>query len=119
MIAVGDYYTQAQYYLAAHADKVYLNPIGGVSIDGYANYGMYLKRALEKLKVNMHIFRVGTFKSAVEPYIREDMSDAAKEMNERWLNQYWQQYKADVAAARGVDINNFDETLQEMLDNFE
>ena len=119
VIAVGDYYTQAQYYLAAHADKVYLNPIGGVSIDGYANYGMYLKRALEKLKVNMHIFRVGTFKSAVEPYIREDMSDAAKEMNERWLNQYWQQYKADVAAARGVDINNFDETLQEMLDNFE
>jgi protease-4 len=119
VLAVGDYYTQSQYYLAAHADKVYLNPIGGVSIDGYANYGMYVKRALEKLKVNMHIFRVGTFKSAVEPYIREDMSDAAKEMNERWLNQYWAQYKADVAAARGVDINNFDESLEVMLENFE
>ncbi|GGF55720.1 signal peptide peptidase SppA [Alteromonas lipolytica] len=119
VIAVGDYYSQSQYYLAAHADKIYLNPIGGVSIEGYANYGMYLKRALEKLKVNMHIFRVGTFKSAVEPYIREDMSDAAKEMNKRWLDQYWLQYKQDVAAARGVDITNFDESLDVMLENFE
>lgn len=119
VIAIGDYYTQSQYYLASHADKIYLNPIGGVSIEGYANYGVYIKRALEKLKVKMHIFRVGTFKSAVEPYIREDMSDAAKEMNLRWLEQYWAQYKADVAAARGVDITNFDESLEVMLENFE
>ncbi|NVK57869.1 MAG: signal peptide peptidase SppA [Alteromonadaceae bacterium] len=119
VIAIGDYYTQSQYYIAAHADNIYLNPVGGVSIDGYASYSVYLKRALEKLKVNMHIFRVGTFKSAVEPFIREDMSDAAKEMNLRWLNQYWQQYKTDVAAARGVDINNFDEDLDVMLANFE
>lgn len=119
VIAIGDYYTQSQYYLASHADKIYLNPIGGVSIEGYANYGLYLKRALEKLKINMHIFRVGTFKSAVEPYIREDMSDEAKEMNLRWLDQYWEQYKTDVAAARGVDINNFDESLEVMLENFE
>lgn len=119
VFAIGDYYSQSQYYIAAHADKIYLNPVGGVSIEGYANYGLYLKRILEKLKVNMHIFRVGTFKSAVEPYIREDMSDAAKQNNHRWLDQYWQQYKEDVATAREIDVTNFDESLEQMFNNLQ
>ncbi len=57
---------------------LYLHPMGAISMDGFGRYRMYYKSALEKLKVNAHIFRVGTFKSAVEPYIRDDMSEPAK-----------------------------------------
>lgn len=117
--AIGDYYTQNQYYLAAHADHVYLNPMGSLLLDGYGRYGMYFKDLLEKLKVTTHIFRVGTYKSAVEPLIRNDMSPAAKEAERKWLDAYWQQYKEDVAAARDIPLSNFDETLQRLLAKFE
>ena len=117
--AIGDYFGQDQYYLAAHADHIYLNPMGGVMFEGYGRFNLYFEKLLEKLKVTTHIFRVGTYKSAVEPFIRNDMSDAAKEANRVWLDTYWQQYKSDVAAARGVDINNFDESLDALLAKFE
>jgi len=117
--AIGDYFGQDQYYLAAHADHIYLNPMGGVMFEGYGRFNLYFEKLLEKLKVTTHIFRVGTYKSAVEPFIRNDMSDAAKEANRVWLDSYWQQYKSDVAAARGVDINNFDESLDALLAKFE
>ncbi|WP_341219309.1 S49 family peptidase, partial [uncultured Pseudoalteromonas sp.] len=77
VIATGYYYTQAQYYIAAHADEIAMHPYGSVAIEGYGMYPLYFKDALEKLEVTQHIFRVGTFKSAVEPFIRNDMSDAA------------------------------------------
>ena len=117
--AIGDYYTKEQYYLAAHANHVYLNPMGSLLLDGYGRYGMYFKDFLEKLKVTTHIFRVGTYKSAVEPLIRNDMSAAAKEAERKWLDDYWQQYKEDVAAARGIPLSNFDETLDGLLAKFE
>ena len=117
--AIGDYYTKEQYYLAAHANHVYLNPMGSLLLDGYGRYGMYFKDFLEKLKVTTHIFRVGTYKSAVEPLIRNDMSEAAKEAERKWLDGYWQQYKEDVAAARGIPLSNFDETLEGLLAKFE
>ncbi|MDP2535705.1 signal peptide peptidase SppA [Alteromonas stellipolaris] len=117
--AIGDYYTKEQYYLAAHANHVYLNPMGSLLLDGYGRYGMYFKDFLEKLKVTTHIFRVGTYKSAVEPLIRNDMSEAAKDAERKWLDGYWQQYKEDVAAARGIPLSNFDETLEGLLAKFE
>ena len=117
--AIGDYFTQNQYYLAAHADHVYLNPMGSLLLDGYARYGMYFKDLLEKLKITTHIFRVGTYKSAVEPLIRNDMSEAAKEAERKWLDSYWRQYKEDVAAARNISTDNFDETLDGLLAKFE
>ena len=117
--AIGDYYTKEQYYLASHANHVYLNPMGSLLLDGYGRYGMYFKDFLEKLKVTTHIFRVGTYKSAVEPLIRNDMSEAAKEAERKWLDGYWQQYKEDVAAARGIPLSNFDETLEGLLAKFE
>lgn len=117
--AIGDYFSQEQYYLAAHADQIYLNPMGGLMFEGYGRYGMYFKDMLDKLKVTTHIFRVGTYKSAVEPIMRNDMSDEAKEAEKQWLNGYWAQYKKDVAQARGIDESNFDETLQGLLDKFE
>ena len=117
--AIGDYYSQNQYYLAARANHIYLNPMGGVMFEGYGRFGMYFKDMLEKLRITTHIFRVGTYKSAVEPFIRNDMSDAAKEANKLWLDTYWSQYKADVAAARGIDVSNFDEELDVLLNKFE
>ena len=114
--AIGDYYTQSQYYLAAHADHIYLNPMGGVMFEGYGRFRLYYKNLLEKLKVSTHVFRVGTFKSAIEPYIRDDMSPAAKEANQAWLTEYWEQYKADVAAARDLPVEQFDEQLDQIVD---
>ncbi|MGO2366180.1 MAG: signal peptide peptidase SppA [Pseudoalteromonas sp.] len=115
VIANGYYYTQAQYYIAAHADEVSMHPYGGVMIEGYGMYPLYFKDALEKLAVTQHIFRVGTFKSAVEPFIRNDMSDAAKEANSVWLGALWQEYKQDIAHVRPFDETNFDETMDVYL----
>lgn len=118
IIALGDQYTQDQYYLASTANEIWMNPEGFMLIDGYGRYNMYFKSALDKLSINQHIFRVGTFKSAVEPFIRDDMSDAAKEANKLWLNDLWQQYKTDVAKQRGFGIDNFDESVEELVAKF-
>jgi protease-4 len=118
VIALGDYYTQDQYYLASYADEIWLNPQGAVLIEGYGRYPLYFKSALDKLKISQHIFRVGTFKSAVEPYMRDNMSDAAKEANKQWLSQLWQIYKEDVAKQRGFSVDNFDETADALVAKF-
>jgi len=117
--AIGDYYTQNQYYLASRADHLYLNPMGFMMFEGYGRFGMYFKSAIEKLKAETHVFKVGTYKSAVEPYIRDDMSDAAKEANKAWLTAMWTQYKTSVAKARGLDVNHFDEELDVFIEKFE
>lgn len=117
--AIGDFYSQTQYYLAAHADHIYMNPMGIMILEGYGRYRMYFKQALEKIKATTHIFRVGTYKSALEPYMRDDMSDAAKEANQAWLGALWSQYKSDVALARGVEENHFDESIEAFMQKFE
>jgi protease-4 len=116
IIAIGDYYSQNQYYLASHADEITLNPLGGVLLNGYGYYTLYYKEALAKLKVTQHIFKVGKFKSAVEPYSRTDMSAEAKEANKAWLGALWTAYKEDVAKHRNIDSSNFDESLGPYLD---
>ncbi len=116
--AMGDYYGQNQYYLAAHADNIYLNPMGAMIIEGYGRYRMYYKEGLEKLRASVNVFKVGKFKSAVEPYLRDDMSPEAKLANETWMNELWAQYKSDVAAARSMDVNNFDERMEQILPKF-
>lgn len=115
IIAVGEQYSQNQYYLASFADEIWLNPKGWMLLDGYGRYQLYFKSALEKLSISQHVFRVGTYKSAVEPYIRDNMSDAAKEANQLWLTDLWQQYKADVAEQRNFAINNFDEDVDVLV----
>ncbi|TDF41335.1 signal peptide peptidase SppA [Alteromonadaceae bacterium M269] len=117
--AIGDYYTQNQYYLASRADHIYLNPEGFMMLEGYSRYRLYYKEALAKLKASTHIFRVGTYKSAIEPYIRDDMSDAAKESNLAWLTALWDVYKTDVAKARNMEVSNFDESLEEFNAKFD
>ncbi|WP_085303596.1 signal peptide peptidase SppA [Colwellia polaris] len=115
IIAVGEQYSQNQYYLASFADEVWLNPKGWMLLDGYGRYQLYFKSALDKLSISQHVFRVGTYKSAVEPYIRDDMSDAAKEANQLWLTDLWQQYKFDVAQQRNFDVSNFDEDVDVLV----
>lgn len=115
VIAIGDGYTQQQYYLASYADEIWMNPRGWLLLDGYARKQLYFSDALEKLGVTQHIFRVGTYKSAVEPYTRNDMSEEAKEANRLWLNELWQQYKMDVATQRDMPVENFDETIEQLV----
>ncbi|OZI14823.1 signal peptide peptidase SppA [Sodalis-like symbiont of Philaenus spumarius] len=98
--AVGDSYSQAQYYLASYANKIYLTPQGAVDLHGIATNHLYYKTLLDKLKVNSHIFRVGTYKSAVEPFLRDNMSDDAREADSRWVGQLWQHYLTTVATNR-------------------
>ncbi|MEA9421155.1 signal peptide peptidase SppA [Aeromonas caviae] len=103
VIAMADYYSQGAYLLAAHADHVLLNQSGAVLIEGLGVYQTYFKSALEKLNVTPHVFKVGTYKSFVEPYTRDEMSPESKEANQRWLDQLWQSYVADVAEQREIE----------------
>jgi protease-4 len=116
VFATGAYYAQNQYFLASYADNINLNPQGAVLLEGYGSYPMYYKSALEKLKISMHVFKVGTYKSAVEPFLRDDMSPEAKEANAAWLNELWTQYKQQVAERRGFAVDNFDETFARLYE---
>ena len=117
--AVGDFYNQSQYYLASYATKVYMSPDGGVLLKGYSAYSLYYKTLLEKLDVNTHVFRVGTYKSAIEPFIRDDMSDAAKESASRWLGQLWSAYVDDVSHNRQIDAKTFNPSMDTFLKELE
>ncbi|HIF6775410.1 TPA: signal peptide peptidase SppA, partial [Serratia marcescens] len=100
IFAIGDSYNQTQYFLASYANKVYLSPQGAVDLHGFATNNLYYKSLLDMLKVTTNIFRVGTYKSAVEPLIRDDMSPAAREADSRWIGGLWQNYLETVAANR-------------------
>ncbi len=105
VIARGDWMGQAQYYLAAQADEIYIDPMGAVEIDGYGSTRTYYKSALERFGVSVHVFRVGSFKSAVEPFTRDDMSAEARENTLQWMNVLWDRYKQDVATARKLNAD--------------
>ncbi|MFT5450798.1 MAG: protease-4 [Enterobacterales bacterium] len=115
--AYAEFYNQAQYYIAAQADEVYMDPLGALYIEGYGRFNTYFKNALDKLGINYHIFKIGTYKSAVEPYIRNSMSDAAKEANLDYLGDLWQSYAQDVAAARGLTEEDITQYSNDFLDN--
>ena len=118
IIAVADNYSQQQYYLAAHADEIMLNPLGGVMITGFASYNSYYKEALDKLKINMHIFRVGDFKSAVEPFLGNSMSSGVKEERRALIDELWQFYGSQIENLRGLPtgaINDYTNNLHTKL----
>jgi protease-4 len=114
VIAVANSMSQAQYYLAAHADRVLLHPDGDVLLEGLGRYRTYYKDALDKLGVAVHLFRVGEFKSAAEPFIRNDASPESKEADLFWMNSVWSDYLADIGAARKLDA----QALQAQIDNY-
>ena len=114
MVAIGDYYTQDQYLLASHADTVIAHPLGGVALEGYSSYQNYFRAALKKISVNVHVFRAGDHKSAVEPFMRDDMSPAQKALTSRWLNELWGQYTTSVETQRTLKSG----TVDNYIDNF-
>jgi len=109
VIAASDLFMQRNYYLAAHADRVYLNPMGGVLLTGFGIYQNYYKSALDKLQVQFHVFRVGSYKSALEPFMRDDMSDFDRTANSALLEVLWASYKNDVAGQRRIDPTTIDD----------
>lgn len=100
--AIGDSYTQSQYYLASFANEIYLSPQGSVNLQGFSTNSLYFKTLLDKLKVSTHIFRVGTYKSAVEPFIRDNMSPEAKEADSLWIGELWNNYLSTIAKNRSI-----------------
>ena len=100
VIAQGNGLLQNQYYLAAHADEIYLDPMGFVLLQGYGRYRNYYKTALDKLSVDMNVYRVGAYKSAVETYTRTGMSAEDKEETSAYLGAMWKEYLSAVTAAR-------------------
>ena len=117
IFAYGDYFNQHQYYLAAHADKLYLNPMGGVVLYGFGLYRKYYKAALDKLKIQFHVFKAGTYKSTVEPFLRDSMSSYAKEANLAWLNILWDYYKIVVTQKRGLNPQSLDDYINNIPDH--
>jgi len=114
VIAISDEYGQDAYYLAAHADEILVHPMGMVVLEGFGRYRMYYKEGIDKLGLDVHIFKVGTYKSATEPYLRDDMSEYAREANAEWLGDLWRIYLDDVAAARGTTPERLEEYAQEI-----
>jgi len=117
IFAFGDFFNQQQYYLAAHADKLYLSPMGVIMLHGFGLYRKYYKTALEKLQIQFHVFKVGTYKSALEPFLRDSMSDFAKEANLAWLTVLWDFYKVDVASRRGFHPQDLDDLINNLPDH--
>ncbi|WP_034944776.1 signal peptide peptidase SppA [Erwinia oleae] len=117
--ATGDSYSQAQYYLASFANKIYLSPQGNVDLHGFATNGLYYKSLLDKLKVSSHVFRVGTYKSAVEPFLRDDMSPAARDADGRWVGELWQNFLGTLAANRQITADQVFPGAQGVLDGLQ
>ena len=108
VVAIGHYYSQAQYAIATFADAIYMHPFGQLLLSGYGAYQLYFKSLFDKFDVNVHVFRVGTYKAAVEPYTRTDMSPAAKEANQQLVGGLWQAYAELVIENRGIEAATFE-----------
>ena len=111
VIAVGDFYSQAHYLLASQADHILLHPEGGIFLEGFSVYRSYLRSFLEKTRVTMHVFRAGENKSAVEPYLRDDMSDEEREVVSRWLEGLWAAYTELAESGRELPAGTLDQFI--------
>jgi protease-4 len=113
ILAYGDSYTQGDYYLATAANYLFLNPSGEVDVRGFSTTIPFFKGLLDKVGVQMQVFKVGTYKSAVEPFILDNMSDANREMTQYFLNNLWGEFAGKIAENRGVKI----ETVNQWADS--
>ena len=113
VFAWGPWFDQRQFYLAAQADEVYLDPFGALLVEGYGYFRQYFKGTADKLGVDVHVFKVGTHKSAPDTFTRSDMSPEDREEAGVWVGALWEAWKRDVAAARGVEAD----TLQSYADD--
>lgn len=117
VVASADNYSQIQYLLASYADQIYLDPQGVVFLQGFSVYRLYFKEILDNLLITPHIFKVGTFKSFVEPFTETQMSEASKTANSHWLNQLWQGYIETVLMQRNetnITAQSISPTLEQL-----
>ena len=113
VVVAADSLDQSQYYLAAQAGEVYLDPMGLVYVDGFSYYRMFLKEAIDKLGVDVNIFRAGTFKSFTDQFSRSDMAPSEREESSVWLEALWNAYQQDVTRARSLPANALSEYVSE------
>src|SRR5690606_1745652 len=113
VIAMATSLSQSQYYFASLADEVLMDPQGFLFIQGFGGYRNYFKDGLDKLGVDVHLFRVGEYKSAAEPFVRNSMSEEAKEANLHFMNDMWQTFLQDIADKRSLTVAD----LTEIIDN--
>ena len=115
VVAFSDMMDQKQYLLAAQASEVYLDPMGGMLLEGLGRYRTFYREGLQdKLGVDVHLFKVGEYKSAAEPYVLDAASPEAKEADLYWMNDVWQRYLADVAKARRLDAARLSQQIDQM-----
>lgn len=115
IIAYGVNMDQKQYYLAAQADKIYIDPDGGVLLEGLGRYRLYFREGLqEKLGLDVHLFRVGEYKSAMEPYILDAASPESREADMFWMNDLWQRYVTDIAKARKISAEQLNTSINNL-----
>jgi protease-4 len=113
VVVAADSMDQSQYYLASQAGEVYLDPLGLVYIDGFSYYRMFLKDAIDKLGVDVNVFRAGTFKSFTDQYSRSDMAPSEREESSVWLDALWNAYQQDVTRARSLPANALNDYIAE------
>ncbi len=117
VIANADFYGQGSYYLASHADEIYMHPDGLLILRGFGIYQNYFKQAIDNLKIDWNVFRVGTHKSFTEPYTSNSMSEPVRESMTSLLDQLWGLYKQDIQSAREIDENTIDSLLGNLIEN--
>lgn len=113
--AISDYYSQPQYLLASYANKIYLTSQGYVDLRGLSTNKLYYKSCLNNLKINTHVFRVGEYKSAIEPFTRDNMSEKVRHEENIWVHQLWNQYLKIIATNRNITIQQAFPGIDNML----
>ena len=109
IISYARYYSQSDYLLAAQADEVFVHDLGGVDIRGFGRWSYYFGDAFKKLGVDVHIFRIGEYKSFLEPYFRNNMSEEDRRSAQQWLGVLWDLYQREVSEARGLAADALDQ----------
>lgn len=116
IVAYGDQYDQGTYYLASTADKIIVNPQGSIAWHGLASQVVFFKDLLGKLGVDMQIFKVGTYKSAVEPFISTEMSPANREQTTAYITSIWNKLLEDISASRNLSVDSLNYYADQMMD---
>ncbi len=115
LISYGDNYTQGAYYVSSVSDEVIMNPQGSLAFHGLAGGTLFLKGTLDKIGVKMQVFKVGTYKSAVEPYIQEKMSDANREQITAYMGDIWNHWLAGISQSRHISVENLNRYADEFM----
>ena len=116
IVAYADQYTQEMYYLASVADKIIVNPQGSIALHGLASQAMFYTDLMKKLGIEMQIFKVGTYKAAVEPFIATEMSDANREQISVYLNSVWERTLEDISESRNISMEKLNQYADNMMD---